>query len=75
MNMAILVKQILTSLAVGSLLPGLAHTAEFNLGELARTQRLELSNRSLEHEKEASGEAIFLNGAEGDGLAWIAGVK
>src|SRR5579863_2603956 len=66
-------KTLLKFLAVGLFLQGLAYAAEYNLGELARANKLELFNRSLEHKKEAPAEAIFLAAAEGDGLAWITG--
>ncbi len=66
-------KTLLGFIVVGLFLQGLAYAADYNLGALAKANKLELFNRSLEHKKEASAEAIFLTAAEGDGLAWIAG--
>jgi hypothetical protein len=68
-------KTLLQFIVVGLFLQGPAYAAEYNLGELARANKLELVNRSLEHKKEAPAEAIFLTGAEGDGLAWITGAE
>ena len=57
------------------LFPRLADAAEFNLGELAKSQKIELFNRSLNESRTDPAEAIFLDAAPGDGLAWITGVE
>ena len=57
------------------LLPSLAFAADYNLGELAKAGRIELFNRTLDPAKAGSPEAVFLNAAANDGLAWISGVE
>jgi hypothetical protein len=57
------------------LLPTLAFPAEYNLGELAQARKLELFNRTLDQTKADSTQAVFLNAAPDDGLAWITGVE
>jgi hypothetical protein len=54
---------------------GLTNAAEYDLGKLAKTDKLELFNRSLQQPKADSPDTIYLNAAEGDGLAWIAGMS
>jgi len=61
--------------ALAFLFPALAHGADYNLGELAKAKKIELFNRSLEEAKTDSPEAIFLNVALNDGLAWITGAE
>jgi hypothetical protein len=57
--------------ALALLLPALAYAADYNLGELAKGNQIELFNRSLNDPKMDSPEAIFLSAASDDGLAWI----
>ena len=61
--------------ALAWLLPTLAVPADYHLGELAKTKALEPFNRTLDPSKAGSPEAVFLNAAANDGLAWIAGVE
>jgi len=61
--------------ALAWLLPTLAFPADYHLGELAKTKALEPFNRTLDPSKAGSPEAVFLNAAANDGLAWIAGVE
>ena len=63
---------ILFALAILS--PMLAFAAEYNLGELARTNKIEVFNRTLDAKKADSPEAVVLTAAPNDGLAWISGV-
>ena len=62
-------------LALAVLLPTLALAADYNLGELAKANNLELFNRTLDPTKAGSPEAVCLNAAANDGLAWIASVE
>jgi hypothetical protein len=48
---------------------------DYNLRELAKTNKIELFNRTLDQTKADSPEAVFLNAAPNDGLAWITGVE
>ena len=57
------------------LMPTLAVAADHNLGELAKANKIELFNRTLDQTKSGSSEAVFLNAAPNDGLAWITGVE
>lgn len=61
--------------AAALLLPALAFAADYNLGELAKAEKIELFNRTLDHTKAGSPEAVFLNAAPNDGLAWISGLE
>src|SRR5205823_4774833 len=61
--------------AVVFLLPMLAIAVDHNLGELAKANKIEVFNRTLDQTKAGSSEAVFLNAAPDDGLAWIAGVE
>ena len=61
--------------ALALLLPTLAFPADYNLGELAKAKAIEPFNRTLDPTKAGSPEAVFLNAAANDGLAWIAGVE
>jgi hypothetical protein len=53
----------------------LASAADYNLGELAQANKIEVFNRTLDHTKAGSPEAMFLNANENDGVAWIRGVE
>jgi len=57
------------------LIPTLAFAADHNLGELAKANKIEVFNRTLDQTKADSPQAVFLNAAPDDGLAWIAGVE
>ena len=57
------------------LMPTLAFAADHNLGELAKANRIEVFNRKLDQTKADSPQAVFLNAAPNDGLAWITGVE
>ena len=57
--------------AVTLLFTSLAYAADYNLGELAKSSKIELFNRSLDPSKTDSPEVIFLTTASGDGLAWV----
>jgi hypothetical protein len=63
---------ILFGIAV--LLPGLVFSADYNLGQLARSNKIEVFNRTLDQAKAGAPEVVFLNSAEGYGLAWVTGV-
>ena len=56
-------------------LPGLTLSAEYHLGELAKANKLELFNRVSDPTKADSPQAVFLNAAANDGVAWITGVE
>ena len=57
------------------LLPTLAIGADHNLGELAKANKIEVFNRTLDQTKANSPQAVFLNAAPDDGIAWITGVE
>ena len=57
------------------LVPALASAADHDLGELAKANKIEVFNRTLDQTKAGSPQAVFLNAASDDGLAWIAGVE
>jgi len=61
-------------LALVAILPALSHAAEYNLEALAKAQKLQLVNRSLESTETKSSQEISLSAAAGDGLAWLTGV-
>jgi len=61
--------------ALAVLMPALASAADYNLGELAKANKIEVFNRKLDQTKSGSSEAVFLNAAPDDGLAWITGVE
>src|SRR5579864_3856959 len=62
-------------LAAAALLPTLALAADYNLGELARANKIELFNRTLDQTEAGAPELVFLNSGGNDGLAWVAGVE
>jgi len=62
-------------LMLALLVTTLSPAADFNLGELAGAKKLELFNRTLDPTKAGSPEAIFLNAASEDGLAWVTGIE
>ncbi|MGH9627072.1 MAG: hypothetical protein ACRD7E_01725 [Bryobacteraceae bacterium] len=62
-------------MAAALLLPMLALAADYNLGELAKADGIELFNRKLDLTNAGSPEALFLNAAANDGLAWITGLE
>src|SRR6266567_7824870 len=57
------------------LMPTLAFAADYNLGELAKANKIEVFKRKIDQTKSGSSEAVFLNAAPNDGLAWIAGAE
>ena len=57
------------------LMPALVSAADYNLGELAKANKIEVFNRTLDQTKSDSSEAVFLKAAPNDGLAWITGVE
>ena len=61
--------------AAAVLIPTLASAADHNLGELAKANKIEMFNRTLDQTKADSQQTVFLNTAPDDGLAWIAGVE
>jgi hypothetical protein len=61
--------------AAAVLIPTIASAADYNLGELAKANRIEVFNRTLDQTMADSPQAVFLNAAPDDGLAWIAGVE
>jgi len=60
---------------VAVLLATLASAADYNLGELAKGNKIELFNRDLQQPKADLPEAIFLTAAPEDGVAWVRGVE
>src|SRR5690349_21054801 len=61
--------------ATALLIPRLAPAADYNLGELAKANKIEVFNRTLDQTKVDSPQAVFLNAAPEDGLAWVTGVE
>jgi hypothetical protein len=57
-----------------ALLPILAFAAEYNLGDLARSNKIEVFNRKLDQTKAETPDAVHLSSAANDGVAWINGV-
>jgi hypothetical protein len=68
-------KQTSILLAVALFLPTLASADDYNLGELAKANKIELFNRDLQQPKADAPEAIFLNATPNDGVAWVKGVE
>ena len=61
--------------AAAVLVPLLSYSADYNLGELARSNKIEVFNRTPDQAKAGAPEVVFLNAAANDGLAWIDGVE
>ena len=61
--------------AAAVLMPALVSAADYNLGELAKANKIEVFKRKIDQTKSGSSEAVFLNAAPNDGLAWITGVE
>lgn len=61
-------------LAATLLLSTLASAADYDLGSLARSNEIEVFNRTLKQAKAGTPGVVFLNAADGYGLAWITGV-
>jgi hypothetical protein len=57
------------------LIPIIASAADYNLGELAKANKIELFNRTPDQTKADSPQTVFLNAAADDGLAWIGDVE
>ena len=68
-------KPISTLFATAVLIATLASAADYNLGELAKAKKIEVFNRTLDPTKADSPQAVFLNAAPADGLAWVEGVE
>src|SRR5262245_39226232 len=66
-----IMKQTFVLLALMLLFRVVAFAADYNLGELAKANKLELFNRSFKESKTDSPETISLSAAPDDGLAWI----
>src|SRR6266487_4740152 len=61
--------------AAAVLMATLASAADHNLAELAKANKIEVFNRAIDQTKADSPQAVFLNAAPDDGLAWIGGVE
>src|SRR5438034_11004663 len=61
--------------AAAVLMATLASAADHNLTELAKANKIEVFNRAIDQTKANSPQAVFLNAAPDDGLAWITGVE
>src|SRR5215510_5241277 len=68
-------KSTLTLFASALLIATPVFAADYNLAELARANKIEVFNRTLDQTKADSPQAVFLNAAQQDGLAWIEGVE
>jgi hypothetical protein len=64
----------MTFFATALILP-LASAADYDLGELAKANKIEVFNRTLDPMKADLRQEVFLNAASDDGLAWIKGVE
>ncbi len=62
-------------LAATALLSTLAFATDYNLGELAKSNKIKVFNRTLDQNKAGTAEAVFLNVGDDYGLAWITGVE
>ncbi len=58
-----------------AILPMLAFAADYNLGKLAGSGRIEAFNRTLDRTKAGAPDIVYLNSADNYGLAWITGVE
>lgn len=63
---------LLAAVALSSVL---ALAAGYDLGTLAKSNGLAIFNRTLDQTKAGAPEVVYLNSADGYGLAWIIGVK
>ena len=61
--------------AAAVLMPARVSAADYNLGGLAKANKIEVFNRKIDQTKSGSSEAVFLSAAPDDGLAWITGVE
>jgi len=61
-------------LTVAIVLVAQTTTADDNLARLAKAGKISVHNRTLDQIKSGSSEAVFLDAASGDGVAWIDGV-
>jgi hypothetical protein len=68
-------KSLFILFAGAILIPTLACAADYNLGELAKANKIELFNRKLDPSKADSPQSVFLNAAPNDGVAWITGAE
>lgn len=53
----------------------LAFAADYNLGSLAKSNAIEVFNRTLDQTRAGTPGVVFLNAADDYGLAWITGVE
>jgi hypothetical protein len=72
---ATLMKLTSTIVVAQALILPLASAADYNLCELAKADKIEMFNRTLDSTKADAPGEVFLNAAAGDGLAWISGVE
>ena len=68
-------KKIAILFAAAALLSTLAFSADYNLGKLAEAGKIDFFNRTLDQTKAGAPESVYLNSADGDGLAWITDVE
>jgi hypothetical protein len=61
--------------AVAALIQTTAFAADYNLGELAKANKIEMFNRTFDQTRADSPQAVFLDAAPDNGLAWITGVE
>ena len=66
-------KRIVLLIAV-ALLPIVAFATEYNLGELAKSNKIEVFNRKLDQTKADTPDAVYLSSAANYGVAWITGI-
>ena len=62
-------------LAATTFLSTLASAADYNLGKLASSKKVEVFNRTLDQNKAGTPGVVFLNAGDDYGLAWITGVE
>ncbi len=62
-------------LAATAFLSTVASAADYNLGKLARSNKIEVFNRTLDQNQASTPGVVFLNAGDDYGLAWITGVE
>jgi hypothetical protein len=62
-------------LAGALFIPVLAPATDYDLGELAKANKIQVFNRTLVQTKADSGQALFVSAAPGDGFAWLEGAE
>ncbi len=63
------------ALFAAALLPALAFAADYNLGALAKSDKIELFNRKLNPTTSGAPEVLCLNSGDNYGVAWVDGVE